>query len=190
MLKFDKFKIGKFIFFEEFEELNNILSSYSWNKFNILDLWCWNSRMKILIDYLLKEKINYYLWIDEVLFNPQYADEFIQSDIKNFLLSNKRGFDLIILSWIFTNFLDFNSENLDKILKLLNKWGAIYINFWNYWDNWKFNDLYRSNNTILINDYIIEKIIPVLAGFKDIVYKIKLYKKNKNTWYNIVIIVN
>ncbi len=185
-------KIWNQTFYEEYEEFKDILANFEKKdlKIKILDLGSWNWRMNILVNEILKPDDFDFLWIDNQQSDPQYSQEFLAMSIENAIYKLKRdSFDLIILSWIFTNFLEFSKDNIAKIKSLLKNNWIVYISFWNYWDQdglWK---LYRSEDLWDLKKYIDNKIIPVLNEL-DLKADIKLYKKNSNTWYNIVIRIN
>lgn len=171
-------KIWKLSFFEESIELKKIINSFpKWTIVKVLDLWCWNWRMKLLFNSIANI---HYTWVDNEEFKIQYSDIFIKSDINDFLWKCKESFDIIILNWMFENNLKFSKAIMKKIIKLLSSKWFVYINLWNYWKNQE----YRSENINDLTTYIVKYLIPILESLK-ISFNIKLYNKIKNVWFNI-----
>ena len=176
-----KFRVWNQVFFEEYLEFKRILSLFGLRKIDVLDLGCGNWRMRVLVDEFWDAN---YTWVDNTIFDIQYSGEFIYMDIVEYIEQCEKKFDFIILSWIFTNFLDFDKEVLSKIIDLLKKEGALYISLWNYWDD----KLYRSDDLGLLEKYLNENIYPKLVEVW-MEFELKLYTKIKNGWFNVVITI-
>lgn len=163
-------RIGKLKFHEEFEELSLILGKFN-DGLRVLDLGCGNWRFFELVKHIYKWDF-YYLGVDNQDYCPKYANNIVLGD----LLAYYWKFNLIILSWIFTNNCGLNNDTINKISKQLEPGGYIYINMWNYW--W---DLYRVND---------EKAVLAFANkLIDGATRVKLYKKEKNDGYNINMVI-
>lgn len=189
-----KIKIWNHTFFEEYEQFRDILKKFETKKSKvaILDLWCWNWRMNLLIKDLLKWNKMWFdfLWVDSEQSAPQFSEEFLLLDIENsFSKLEDRKFDLIILSWIFTNFLEFTKKNILKIQSLLSKDWIVFISLWNYWGKEGFWRLYRSEEVCDLEKFVDLEIVSVLSDLK-FKYEIIFYKKSGNKWFNIVLNLN
>jgi len=198
-MKVEKLKIGKYTFFEEVWELKEIFSLLNlrirWNdkleKLKILDLGCWNWRHKILInDILNSSKNNFiYYWIDNTFYKNQNCDVFFDWEILEIVkkLNNNFSFDLIIANWIFENNLSFEIETLNVIFTLLNKKWLVYLNFWNFWKD----NLYRSDDLEKVKKYVKNNFLSKIIKSKFWNnFKISYFKKQKNEWFNISIILS
>lgn len=185
-MKPKKTKIGKYEFFEEFEVIKNILDKTEREKLKTLDIWCWNWRIKAIFEKLYKWDFIYY-WIDKELFKDQVCDVFFHWDILDILekIKGKKNFDIIIANWIFENNLDFTLENLNKVFDLmLNNW-FFYANLWNFWE-----EIYKNSKIENIEKYVESKLVPIIkqSKFSD-KFDIFYFEKQKNSWFNISIIL-
>lgn len=201
-------KIQNEIFFEEYEILKKFFNFNNKNFFRILDLWCWNGRFNLLIEKIfLEKKINQkkiFYWVEKN-FSENYknfSDIFINTDIENFLEKKenfvwKIFFDFVIVSGVFENFLKFDEKILNKIYEILEKNWSIFINFWNYWENFfekkwdKEKNIFREKNISEVKKYFEEIFLPEIkkSNFWE-KFEVFYNEKQKNWGWNISLILN
>lgn len=201
-------KIQNEIFFEEYEILKKFFNFNNKNFFRILDLWCWNGRFNLLIEKIfLEKKINQkkiFYWVEKN-FSENYknfSDIFINTDIENFLEKKenfvwKKFFDFTIVSGVFENFLKFDEKILNKIYEILEKNWSIFINFWNYWENFfekkwdKEKNIFREKNISEVKKYFEENFLPEIkkSNFWE-KFEVFYNEKQKNLGWNISLILN
>jgi len=211
-------KIKSESFFEEYKIFEKIFKKKK-NKFlRILDLWCWNWRFNLLAQKIFEENnFNYkkiFYWVEKNFSEniKNFSDIFINTDI-NFFLENKKNFvwekffDFVILSGIFENFLKFDKKILNKIYKILEKDWVIFINFWNYWENYSENylekkwdekkNIFREKNISEVKKYFEKNLLPEIKKSKfnlnkEIWEKFEVFynEKQKNWGWNISLILN